>query len=138
VSASGVITTFAGGGKVYTDGVAATNAQFAFPTAVAGDAAGDIFIADPNNNWVRKVAPNRIISTVAGTGGLGYSGDGGAATSAQLIPLSVWQWTRPAPSIFRSTTIRPFARSRPKALSVQSLAAEQDSPVTVGPLRTRR
>jgi uncharacterized repeat protein (TIGR01451 family) len=51
---------------------------------VVVDAAGNIFIADTNNNAIRKVTPDGIISTVAGNGSAGFSGDGGAAVSAQL------------------------------------------------------
>jgi hypothetical protein len=54
------------------------------PSAVAVDAEGDVFIADTENNMVREVTPNGIISTIAGTGQPGYSGDGGPATAAEL------------------------------------------------------
>jgi uncharacterized protein (TIGR03437 family) len=51
---------------------------------VAVDAAGNVYIADTANNRVRMVAPNGVITTVAGNGQAGYSGDGGPAASAQL------------------------------------------------------
>src|SRR5262249_44925499 len=54
------------------------------PRAVAVDGAGNLYIADLNNNRIRKVDAAGIISTVAGNGTFGYSGDGGPATSAQL------------------------------------------------------
>ncbi|HZL27251.1 MAG TPA: Ig-like domain repeat protein [Acidobacteriaceae bacterium] len=67
------------------DGGPATSAQFNFPEGIALDAAGNLYIADGNNSIVRKVDINGNISTVAGTPQTpGYSGDGGAATSAQL------------------------------------------------------
>lgn len=86
VSANGTITTFAGTGIAgfSGDGGLAVNARLNGPIRVSCDAAGDIFIADSLNNRIRKVAPNGIITTVAGSGGAGYSGDGGAATSALL------------------------------------------------------
>ena len=90
VSASGVITTVAGGGSAgspggYTgDGGPATQATLGLPAGVAVDAAGNLYIADFANSVVRKVAPNGIISTYAGNGGPGYSGDGGPATGARL------------------------------------------------------
>ncbi len=67
------------------DGGPATSAEFNWPEGAAVDSAGDLFIADPNNNRVREVvrATGRII-TVAGDGAFGYSGDGGPATSAEL------------------------------------------------------
>jgi sugar lactone lactonase YvrE len=62
----------------------ATAATLATPRAVAYDALGDLFLADTNNHVVREISPTGVITTIAGTGIEGYSGDGGAATSAQL------------------------------------------------------
>jgi len=75
------------------DGGAATAATLNSPCSVFLNSALDLFIADTNNHRIRKVTvATGIISTVAGTfGGGGYSGDGGAATSAQLNnPYGVW------------------------------------------------
>ena len=82
---AGITTTVAGNGDSgYSgDGGAATSATFSGPTGVAVDAAGNLYIADPNNDRIRKVDVNGIITTVAGIR-LGYSGDGGPATSALL------------------------------------------------------
>ena len=67
------------------DGGPATSAQLRDPNGVAADAAGDLFIADSSNNRVRRVdATTGMITTVAGSGTAGISGDGGPATSAQL------------------------------------------------------
>ena len=55
-----------------------------WPSGVAVDGAGNLFIADTGNHRIRKVTPAGIISTVAGTGNEGFSGDGGPATAAQL------------------------------------------------------
>ena len=86
VDTNGVITTVAGTGARGSggDGGAATSAQFSLPAGITLDGAGNLFIADNGSNRVRKVAKNGIITTVAGTGTAGFSGDGGAATSAQL------------------------------------------------------
>jgi sugar lactone lactonase YvrE len=84
---TGVITTLAGNGTgAYSgDGAAATSASLHGPRAVALDAAGNIYIADQFNNAIRMVtAATGIISTIAGTGSFGYSGDGGPASSARL------------------------------------------------------
>jgi len=69
----------------------ATAAQLAYPEGVAVDAAGNLYIADREDNRVRKVAAGSgTITTVAGTGIRGYGGDGGPATAAQLaIPEGV-------------------------------------------------
>jgi sugar lactone lactonase YvrE len=86
VSTSGVISTVAGNATAgYSgDGAAATAAQLSGPFGLAVDATGDLYIADVTNNVVRMVDASGIISTVIGNGTLGFSGDGGAATSAKL------------------------------------------------------
>lgn len=93
VSAVGIISTVAGTAttnpnKGFTgDGGPATSAELNNPYAIAFDSAGNLYIADTNNNVVRKVAAKTgIITTVAGdyAKGYGFSGDGGPATSAQL------------------------------------------------------
>jgi hypothetical protein len=85
--ATGTILTLAGNGTAgFTgDGGYAGNAELYGPRGVAVDASGNLYIADTNNQRVREVvqATGNII-TVAGNGNFGYSGDGGAATSAQL------------------------------------------------------
>src|SRR3990172_6581067 len=84
---TGFIDTFAGTGTAgfSGDGAAATSAQLSGPSGVAVDGAGNVFIADTNNHRVRRVdAVTGFIDTFAGTGTPGFSGDGGAATSAQL------------------------------------------------------
>jgi len=88
VSAAGVITAFAGTGEVGSggDGGQAKDATFNSPTGVAIDAAGNVYISDSNTHRVRKVAPDGVITTVAGTGvGFGaYNGDGILAKDAEL------------------------------------------------------
>jgi len=86
VTTGGVISTMAGNGSFgfSGDGGSAISAQLSDPYGVGVDAAGNLFIADTNNNRIRKVTPAGIISTVAGNGSFGFSGDGGPATSAQL------------------------------------------------------
>lgn len=86
VNASGVITTFAGTGTAgfSGDGGPATSAQLNLPHALAIDANGNLIIADEYNYFIRKVSTTGIISTIAGTGVAGYSGDGGPATSAMF------------------------------------------------------
>ncbi|HEX4996877.1 MAG TPA: FG-GAP-like repeat-containing protein, partial [Terriglobia bacterium] len=88
----GIITTVAGSGisGFQGDGGPATAAKLDYPAGPATDGAGNLYFADSNNNRVRKVSPGGVISTVAGTGDHGFSGDGGAAISARLAnPLGV-------------------------------------------------
>jgi hypothetical protein len=83
---SGNIVTAAGNGTqgFSGDGGPAITAQLFFPIRMAADSAGNLFIADFRNNCVRKISPDGIISTVAGIGAQGFSGDGGPATSARF------------------------------------------------------
>ena len=81
-----IITTVAGNGTAgYSgDGGLATNAEFKDPASITIDAFGNIYIDDWVNARVRKLSTSGIITTVAGSGTLGYSGDGGPATSAEI------------------------------------------------------
>ena len=83
----GVITTVAGNGTAgYSgDSGAATGAELNQPYGIAMDVVGNLYIADYYNNRIRKVdAATGAITTVAGNGNQGYSGDGGPATGAEL------------------------------------------------------
>ena len=89
---TGTITTVAGNGTVgfSGDGGQATAAQLTIPTGVAVDSVGNVYIADAGAHRIRKVSAAGVISTVAGNGNPGYSGDGGPAIAAQLsFPLGV-------------------------------------------------
>ena len=84
---TGIITTVAGAGsRGYNgDGIIAMSALLYFPSAIALDVSGNIYIADTLNHRIRIVtASTGIITTIAGTGSVGYNGDGIIATSAQL------------------------------------------------------
>lgn len=92
VTPQGIITTVAGDGSggFGGDGGQATSAQLSYPSAIAADASGNLFISDYYNDRIRKVTPQGIISTVAGDGTRGFGGDGGPATSAALYaPLGL-------------------------------------------------
>jgi sugar lactone lactonase YvrE len=84
VDRSGIITTVAGGGKEpMTEGALATAVALGAVRTVTADAAGNLFIGDGGLNRIFKVSPAGRIVTWVGTGTLGFSGDGGPATSAQ-------------------------------------------------------
>jgi sugar lactone lactonase YvrE len=88
ISTFGTITTVAGTGDVgYTgDGDLAVNASLDQPHGVAVDSAGDIFIADTNNNALREVTPDGIINTIAGDGTTaGSGGDGQPAVDSSIF-----------------------------------------------------
>ena len=93
VSPSGIITTVAGNGvQGYAgDGGPATQAELNLPFGVSPMADGGFLIDDVGNQVIRRVWPNGTITTVAGNGIAGYTGDGGPATSAELNnPHNVW------------------------------------------------
>ena len=85
----GVLTKIAGGGQgsqaAAVNGGPALSVALASPQGLAVDASGNVYIADTFNNVIRKVTPDGIIQTVAGTGAFGFSGDGGPATDARFI-----------------------------------------------------
>jgi hypothetical protein len=87
VALNETITSIAGNGTgAYSgDGGAATNAELSYPSGVAGDAIGNLLIADNGNHVIRKIDTNGIITTVAGNGTASYAGDGGPATNAALF-----------------------------------------------------
>ncbi len=78
------ISTVAGGGTSLAEGIAATAAGLGKPNNIAFDAGGNLYIADFYYNRIRKVDTAGIITTVAGSGIAGFSGDGGPATAAKL------------------------------------------------------
>jgi sugar lactone lactonase YvrE len=86
VDASGMITTVVGDGNgtFGGDGGPATSAQINGVIGFCFDGAGNMYLADQDNQRIRKVNTSGIISTIAGVGTWGYSGDGGPALSAQL------------------------------------------------------
>ena len=93
VSTSGIITTVAGNVNAAGfsgDGGPAAGAKLYYPTGIAVDSTGNLYITDSGNNRIRKVNTSGTITTVAGNGNAGYSGDGGLATAAMLnAPIDV-------------------------------------------------
>jgi class 3 adenylate cyclase len=86
INADGTVSTIAGTGQagVQGDGGPATSAELDGPQSVAIDSSGDVFIADSQNNRVQEVTAGGLMTTFAGTGQSGYSGDGGPASQARL------------------------------------------------------
>ena len=79
-----VIDTVAGGNTAVADDIAASAASLAGPWDIAVNAAGDLYVAEADRPRIRKIDGSGVITTVAGTGEWGSSGDGGPATAAQL------------------------------------------------------
>jgi RHS repeat-associated protein len=92
IDTNGIITTIAGDGQAgfSGDGGQATQAELHNPAGLAADGAGNIYVADQMNNRIRKIDTNGIITTIAGDGQAGFSGDGGQAAQAELnMPSAV-------------------------------------------------
>ena len=92
VDNTGLVSVFAGNRKpgYGGDGGPATEAQLNYPLGLAVDRDGIVYIADSGNHRIRRVDPSGTITTIAGTGEPGYSGDGGPASEAQLAsPVAV-------------------------------------------------
>ncbi len=85
-ASTGIITTIAGSNTIgfAGDGGPATKATFWFPTGIAVDSSGNVYIADTYNHVIRKISTSGMISTVAGSNQGGYGGDNGPATKAEL------------------------------------------------------
>lgn len=85
-ASTGVVEKIAGNGTAgYNgDGIQAVGARLNYPSGVGVDNAGNVYIGDRANHRIRKVDPSGVISTIAGNGNVGFSGDGGNATSAML------------------------------------------------------
>ena len=83
---AGTLSVVAGNGNAgfSGDNGAATSASLRNPNSVAVDRSGNLYISDYNNNRIRKVNAGGIITTVAGNGTAGFSGDNAAATGAEL------------------------------------------------------
>ena len=91
VNTSGNISTIVGTGTqgFFGDGDSATSAQLYSPTAIVLDSSGNLYISDSGNHRIRKVVAGNI-TTIAGTGTQGFSGDGGSASTADLyIPNGI-------------------------------------------------
>ena len=84
ITPGGIISTIAGTGIAgfFGDGGAATAAKLNWPTGIVIDGLGNIIFSDQYNHRIRKITPAGIISTIAGTGTVSFSGDGGPATAA--------------------------------------------------------
>jgi sugar lactone lactonase YvrE len=86
VDTSGVVSTVAGNGTngFGGDGGPAQSAQMSSPDRVAMDRAGNLYFSDVNNARIRKISPSGLVSTIAGNGTFGFSGDNGPGVSAMI------------------------------------------------------
>lgn len=138
VTTAGQFTTVAG---IYTkpgfsgDGGPAAQAMLNSPSGLAFDAWGNLYIADRLNSRVRKITPDGTISTVAGSAGAGFAGDGGPALGAQLsIPTSSGVATDAAGNVLLvdGNRIRQLTANKLSAQGVLHAAIQNSGPVVAG------
>jgi len=92
INTSGIITTIIGMHEIagfIGDGGPASAGEISGASSLATDNAGNLYIADYRNGRIRKIDTAGIITTIAGNGSIGYSGDGGQATAAEISPLGI-------------------------------------------------
>jgi hypothetical protein len=90
ITPAGVVSTLAGMAVAAgsSDGTGAT-ARFNFPSGMAGDSAGNVYVADSDNNTIRKITPAGVVTTLAGTAGVSNSTDGTGAAARFNGPTSI-------------------------------------------------
>ena len=138
VAPSLTISNFAGNGtKGYSgDGGLATEAQLNFPTGISRGRDGALYICDTGNHRVRKVARDGIITTIAGTGVGGWSGDGGTAIAAKLnepyevhlIPLETFSGLSGSITLFESSIPKPALSAPSQAVELLAFPVMADLP----------
>jgi len=89
ITPAGVVSTYAGTTSGYVDGAGTTVAKFNWPAGVTVDPNGNVFVADVENNRIRKITPDRVVSTFAGTG-TGAFADGTGITAAVKRPRGIY------------------------------------------------
>ena len=124
IAATGLITTYAGTGVAgYSgDGGAAILARINVPQGLHLTGTGDLYIADAGNNVLRKISVLGIITTVAGTGTVGYSGDGGPATAARLNAPEAVHLAPSGDIYFSDTGNNVMRRVRVGSLDIATMA----------------
>ncbi len=131
---TGIITTVAGTGKQGTtgDGGPATSATLNGPYTVTCDRYGNIYIPDSKANTVRKVDTGGIITTIAGTGKSGYTGDGGPSTAATFNAL-YGAWVDLAGNLYISDVANNVVRMIDTSGIIHTVAGNnQSSPINSG------
>ncbi len=128
VDANGVIVTIAGNGtSVYGgDGSAALNSGLAFPRGLAADRSGAIYVSEGNRGYIRRISADGIITTAAGNGTRGYSGDGGLATNATVgfsLNVALDRWGRLFISDRDSQRVRRVTFSDGPSLRIEHVQA---------------
>ncbi len=132
---TGIITTIAGTGisGLEGDGGPATNAKIRNATDIAINDSGDIYISDLSSSVIRKINAAGIITTIAGNGSSGYSGDGGFATDAELSSTSGVSFHAGSNSLFFADGSNNVIRKISNLVSLQTPSVSLRKSITVAP-----
>lgn len=129
---TGLIATFAGGLAGYAgDGGPALAARFSNIRGICLDTSGNLYVSDNNNNRIRKIsAATGIVTTIAGTGTSGYTGDGGPATVAELYRPEYISWSALTGDLIFTDQDAPYIRKITGATGIINTIAGGGSVIT--------
>jgi len=107
ITPAGVVTTFAGSGIAGNDDGTGTEVRFNYPSGVAVDSSGNLYVADYGNNCIREISSTGVVSTFAGSTEGHHDATG---TEAQFNSPLAWPWTHPAISMWQMRVTTAYER----------------------------
>ena len=111
ITSEGVVTTLAGTGTAGHHDATGTEAQFHYPSGVAVDSSGNVYVADRDNNRIRKITPSREVSTLAGSSRVILTPP---AQRRSLTAPPAWPWIHLAMSMWQILSTTAYGKSHEK------------------------